>query len=433
VSKSAPHSWLHRYARLTALATLGLLGLGGLVTSHGAGMAVPDWPTTYGYNMFLFPIGQWVGGIFYEHTHRLVASAVGLLVVGLTRWLGGARARRPLLVAGLAEILAGCLLLALGPSWKGTGYFLAGIGGVLLLGAAVWARNPPAPAPLPALGWLALAAVQVQGLLGGLRVVLFKDEIGIFHAALAQLFFVLLCLIALRTSGWWQILVVEGGFGAPDVSPAPDRSAARLTDPRATSVSSRLSLGVAFTTALIFAQLLLGATMRHQHAGLAIPDFPLAYGKIWPAMDTASVAHYNQQRLEVTALNPITGTQIGLQMAHRLLALGILGGVALCAWSARRTFQPQNPVRNLTLCWLLLILTQVLFGAGTIWSNKAADLATAHLVVGGLSLALGAILTFMGAPGLGSLGRAAAAGFAAPQITPGTAFGSQAPTAASLK
>lgn len=65
------------FARFTALATLGLIGLGGLVTSHGAGMAVPDWPTTYGYNMFLFPVSQWVGGIFYEHTHRLWASVVG--------------------------------------------------------------------------------------------------------------------------------------------------------------------------------------------------------------------------------------------------------------------------------------------------------------------------------------------------------------------
>ena len=78
-----------RYAWLTALVTFVLVGIGGLVTSHNAGMAVPDWPNSYGYNMFLFPVSKWVGGIFYEHTHRLVASFVGLLVVGLTRWLGG--------------------------------------------------------------------------------------------------------------------------------------------------------------------------------------------------------------------------------------------------------------------------------------------------------------------------------------------------------
>ena len=60
--------WLHRFAVLTAVATLLLIWMGGLVTSHGVGMAVPDWPTTYGYNMFFFPFSQWVGGVFYEHT-----------------------------------------------------------------------------------------------------------------------------------------------------------------------------------------------------------------------------------------------------------------------------------------------------------------------------------------------------------------------------
>ena len=61
-----PHNRrLHWFAVFTAMATLGLVGIGGLVTSHGAGMAVPDWPNTYGYNMFFFPISQWMGGIFY--------------------------------------------------------------------------------------------------------------------------------------------------------------------------------------------------------------------------------------------------------------------------------------------------------------------------------------------------------------------------------
>src|SRR3954462_15178395 len=98
---------LHRFALLVALATFILLLAGGLVTSHGVGMAVPDWPTSYGYNMFFFPISQWVGGIFYEHTHRLVASVVGLLVVGLMRWVGGRASRLPLAIIGLGEVLAG--------------------------------------------------------------------------------------------------------------------------------------------------------------------------------------------------------------------------------------------------------------------------------------------------------------------------------------
>src|SRR5216117_2358389 len=95
MTRTTDNPWLARFALLTTLATLVLVCLGGLVTSHEAGMAVPDWPNTFGYNLFFFPISQWVGGIFYEHTHRLMASVVGLLVVGLTRWLGGRQARQP--------------------------------------------------------------------------------------------------------------------------------------------------------------------------------------------------------------------------------------------------------------------------------------------------------------------------------------------------
>ena len=79
---------LHYLAIATAVATFPLIFMGGLVTSHGAGMSVPDWPNSYGYNMFLFPPSQWVGGIFYEHTHRLMATVVGMLSIGdLVNWV----------------------------------------------------------------------------------------------------------------------------------------------------------------------------------------------------------------------------------------------------------------------------------------------------------------------------------------------------------
>src|SRR5260370_10509677 len=126
---------LHRFAVLTAVATFALLGAGGLVTSHGVGMAVPDWPNTFGYNMFFFPISQWVGGVFYEHTHRLVASGVGLLTTILAAWLWLKDSRR-------------------------------------------WLRW---------LGIVAFLAVVLPGVLGGLRVVFFKDELGIVHATLGHL------------------------------------------------------------------------------------------------------------------------------------------------------------------------------------------------------------------------------------------------------
>ena len=319
--------WLHRFAVLTALATLALLGVGGLVTSHGVGMAVPDWPTTYGYNMFFFPISMWTGGIFYEHSHRLVASGVGLLTTILAVWLWRAESRR-------------------------------------------WLRW---------LGVVAFLAVVIQGVLGGLCVVLFKDQIGIFHATLAQLFFALVSAIALFTGRWWT----ERRPPARPVSPSGVQRAGLETG----ALIRRLFL---VTTILIFLQLILGATMRHQHAGLAIPDFPLAQGKLWPAMDADSIQNYNAQRVETTAANPITAFQIGLQMAHRLMALAILVCVGRVAWRIGAPVS-EAPLRRLAFLWLALIFIQIGLGAWTIWSNKAADVATAHVLVGALSLVTGVV------------------------------------------
>jgi cytochrome c oxidase assembly protein subunit 15 len=370
---SACSPGLHRFAVFTAIATLGLVGIGGLVTSNGVGMAVPDWPNTRGYNMFFFPISQWVGGVFYEHTHRLAASGVGLLTVVLALWLYGRNARPFMRWAGAALLLLGAGTTVAMPRRWADGLVL-GLTGLALLGASwVWPRCEPSAKWLRRLGLAAFFAVVLQGVLGGLRVVLFKDAIGIFHAALAQLFFVLVCAIALFTSRWWQT--------------QPTRIPSPLLAPRST-----LFL---LTTMLILAQLTLGAAMRHQHAGLAIPDFPLAYGKLWPAMDAGSVAHYNQQRIEVVSANPITAFQIALQMIHRLLAIAILGAVAYAAWSTWRALGGKNFLSRMAWLWLGLILTQVLLGAATIWSNKAADIATAHVLVGAVSLALGAILSIV--------------------------------------
>ncbi len=323
MTRTTDNVWLSRFALLTAVATLVLICFGGLVTSHGAGMAVPDWPNTFGYNLFFFPVSQWVGGIFYEHTHRLVASGVGLLTTILAVWLWLKESRR-------------------GLRW---------------------------------LGVIAFLSVVLQGVLGGLRVILFKDELGIVHAALGQLFFVLTCSIALFTSRW--------------LSTNPACLWSTLADQR------RLRRLFLFTTILIFAQLILGATMRHQHAGLAIPDFPAAYGRVWPALDADSIARYNQNRMEVNAVNAITAFQIVLQMAHRILALVILLLVSGSAWLARRRLGRSHLLAKISGAWFGLILAQVLLGAATVWTGKSADIATAHVAVGALSLMTGTLLAIL--------------------------------------
>src|SRR5688572_21261207 len=153
---------LHVFALLVVAATALLIFAGGLVTSTGSGLSVPDWPTTYGWFMLTFPLDKMVGGIFYEHTHRLIASGVGLLIIGLTAWLWRAEPRR-------------------------------------------WVRR---------LGYIALAAVITQGILGGITVLWFlPDAISIAHAGLAQLVFCLTISIALFTSPGWNRSYSRPGAG----------------------------------------------------------------------------------------------------------------------------------------------------------------------------------------------------------------------------
>ncbi len=407
LSSSHLNPWLHRFAVLTAAATFALLGAGGLVTSHGVGMAVPDWPNTYGYNMFFFPVSRWVGGIFYEHSHRLLASGVGLMTVLLALWLYGKTCRPLLRWAGLSALAAALATwLVAARHWR-DGVVLAVVGVVAFGGSWFWPRCESSPRWLRRLGLIALLAVVLQGVLGGLRVVLFKDQLGIFHATLAQVFFALTCSLALFTSRWWQqgtnpkseIRNPKPSRAGETIEPADAAAAQPVPESpaeagwRVSNLSFRgLSLPVIAATCVILGQLVLGAAMRHQHAGLAIPDFPTAYGKVWPAMDAASVASYNQHRVEVLDANPITAFQIGLQMVHRLAALLILGLVGYCAWTARWRLGPRAISTRLAAGWLGVILLQATLGAATIWTNKAADVATAHVLTGALALAAGTLL-----------------------------------------
>ena len=229
----------------------------------------------------------------------------------------------------------------------------------------------------------AFLLVVAQGVLGGLRVTMHMDSLGIYHATIAQLFFVLTCAIALFTSRWWNELERR----------PPARREENLANKHAGSETGAPLRGlVLFTTILIFVQLIIAAAMRHQHAGLAIPDFPLAYGNLWPDTSAEAVADYNTQRVSVNAENPITAFQIELQMAHRIVALAILICVGIVAFCSRQCQSAERAVAvRLSLFWLTLIVIQIGLGAATIWTNKAADVATAHVLVGALALAVGAL------------------------------------------
>jgi cytochrome c oxidase assembly protein subunit 15 len=373
---------LHWFVILTAMATLGLIALGGLVTSHQAGMAVPDWPTTYGYNMFFFPISQWVGGIFYEHTHRLYAAFIGLLTSIMAGWMWWRGTEGRERWWGMVTILV--LVMALGH--RGSGQSSGGADGIplhfkmlafympvlLVFGLVQCFRKRGA------LHWLAMTAffaVIFQGLLGGLRVALYLDELGIFHATLAQLFLLLLSTIALLTSRWWA----TGG----SATPAPGR---------------KLLIACAVACVALIVQLILGASMRHQHAGLAVLDFPLAHGQIWPATDEASLTRYNAHpsRHDTRDFSPITAGQVHLHMTHRVGALLIWTGLIALAAAYVRSLGWRSPFARAAVIWALLITAQGIMGAVTVWTNKAADIATLHVVLGAASLIYGAVLTLCG-------------------------------------
>jgi cytochrome c oxidase assembly protein subunit 15 len=143
------HRGLHRFAIFTASATLVLIVAGALVTSNDAGLSVPDWPTTFGS---FYKIPQMVGGVKYEHGHRMFAEFVGLLTIVLAVWTWRVEKRRSLRLLGLA----------------------------------------------------ALGTVIVQGILGGITVLFFLPApVSSAHAAVAQTFFCIAVAIAVFTGRRW--------------------------------------------------------------------------------------------------------------------------------------------------------------------------------------------------------------------------------------
>lgn len=291
-------AWLHRFAVLLACATVILLAAGGLVTSTGSGLSVPDWPTTYGWSMFTFPLSKMVGGIYYEHGHRLIASSVGFLTIIMAVWLSR-REPRP------------------------------------------WVRR---------LGWLALVAVSVQGLLGGMTVRYFLPApVSIAHAGLAQIFFCLTVTLAVVTSKSGRSGLEKG-----------------LVD------DARLRRRTTVTTALIYGQILLGAAMRHTGAGLAIPDFPFAFGHVVPPVWTPAIA---------------------IHFAHRLGAIVVATAVLMSAVYIWRVHRSRNEFVRPSLIAVALVLIQVALGALTVLSAKAVLINTAHVVTGALLLATSLVMT----------------------------------------
>jgi cytochrome c oxidase assembly protein subunit 15 len=275
--------------------------------------------------MFAFPLDQMVGGIFYEHSHRMIASFVGFLTVLLAIWLWKREERK-------------------------------------------WVRN---------LGFIALAAVITQGVLGGLTVrFMLPTAISVSHATLAQTFFAITVSIALFTSSWWR----------------EDQTRLREQNNKfpVTTLSILMTVG-------IFVQLILGAVMRHTHSGLAVPDVPFAYGQVFPSLSPEALAQYNQQLIlddiRLSADGPITSFQIVIHLLHRYW--GVVVGI-ITLWTAVRFVSLKSVSRRLSTLGSILafvVLLQIGLGVLTVLSVKAVDITTAHVATGAFLLACAVLST----------------------------------------
>jgi cytochrome c oxidase assembly protein subunit 15 len=266
--------------------------------------------------MFTFPLSKMVGGIFYEHGHRLIASTVGFLTILLAVWLWRSEPRR-------------------------------------------WVRW---------MGVAALGAVVAQGVLGGITVLFFLPAaISTAHAGLAEIFFALTVSVALVTSPGW----INGYRTIPGtVSGGGDMSAGAKGEGAVND--STLRNVATLTTALIYTQILIGATMRHTGAGLAIPDFPLMFGHVVPDHWSAAIA---------------------VHFAHRVGALIV--SLFILATSAHVWYHHRGRpelIRPATLI-VLLVATQVTLGALTVLSRRDVWINSVHVVCGALVFATSLVLT----------------------------------------
>ncbi len=300
---------LHGYAVAVAVATGCLLFIGGLVTSTGSGLAVPDWPLSFGQ---VFP--RMTGGVLFEHGHRLAASTVGVLTVILAIWLLRAEPRR-------------------------------------------WVRG---------LGVAALAAVIAQGGLGGLTVLLkLPVAVSVAHAGVAEIFFCLTVTIALVTSrAWLDGAVRRADRGAPS-----------------------LATLAAVTVGVVYVQILIGALMRHSGAGLAIPDFPLSFGRLVPPLESPLVLY---------------------AYAHRVGALAVSACVLWTAGRILRRHGDDPLLARPALILVALLAFQIFLGAAIIWTRKAVMPTTTHVVSGALILATSLVVALRARRHLGAGDGAAA-------------------------
>lgn len=260
--------WTGLLARVAVAATFLLVVAGGLVTSAEAGLAVVDWPNSFGYNMFLYPLARMTGGVYYEHAHRLFGSLVGLttVILAVQVWRVEARSwvRRLALAATVVVVVQGIL------------------GGLRVTGRFTLTTSPDEVAPN-----LALALV---------------------HGVLGQVFLGMMVLLAAATSRTWT------GEGPPTARP------------EGASADRTLHLGL---IAALVVQLVLGALQRHFAQGLMVHIALAVVVSLLAAVAGSRAWGLDEGRPALHRLGQALVGLVGLQLALGIAALAATGGEAM--------------------------------------------------------------------------------------------------------
>ena len=345
---------LNRLAQAAVCLVFGLIFVGGLVTSWQAGMAVPDWPLSFGS---LNPDGWWANfPVRLEHGHRLLAAFVGLFVGVLCASVWGNF--RALGFAALTSAIVPVAARAMGAEpwmmahlgvWPAAFVFVI----TLLLGAGQ--RMSLVGGSERKLALAAFVLVCCQATLGGLRVtretagaIGVAEVLRIVHGCVAQAFLMLLVALSVRIS------LIQTPSGEPKDSSACAPNPLKI---------------VWIAVALVYMQLIFGATMRHLGAGLAIPTFPAAD----PSGSWVPKVHSFYTDLNFT---------------HTRLGAFVVGCAVLWAVLKVGRFSASNAtLSRAAIRSGLLVLAQIGLGILVILHQKPRTLATLHVVLGAALLA----------------------------------------------
>lgn len=319
MTNTSPNPQIRKFTKVLVYATLALIFIGGMVTSTGSGLSVPDWPLSYG--TFFPPM---VGGVFYEHGHRMVATVIGLLTLILVIWLLKSQEKK-------------------------------------------WVKN---------LSFYALGAVIAQGLLGGLTVLLFlPPPVSIGHGVLAQTFFVITIVIAYGLS--------------------LERQEREKKDFTKTSPAV-LKLFLLFAV-LIYIQLIIGAAMRHNHAGLAVPDFPTMGGSWCPMVTNDMMQNINAWRFDHN-LDRVVKAQVIIHLVHRGIALLIFVLMMYISMVAVKELEKGSKAIKTFMQLNTVIFLQIILGISTVLSEKNPIVTSLHVMTGAATLGLAVLLVLRSAP-----------------------------------